>query len=69
MHLYIHAARLHTQVYVIISNYAIRNLWNVMSKQKCKHNKNYVKDLERETLSKTSSAPDKAVSHNSPNVY
>lgn len=69
MHFYIHAARLRTQVYVIISNYAIRNLWNVISKQKCKHNKNYVKDLERETLSKTSSVPDKAVSHNSPSVY
>lgn len=29
-----------TQVHVIMSNCAIRNLWNVMLKQKSKHNKN-----------------------------
>jgi len=63
-----HTDILHTQIYVTISNCAIRNLCNVMLRQKCKHNKNYVKDFEGKILFKTSSVTDRAVSHNSPNV-
>lgn len=61
MYLNIPVDILHTQVHAIISNSDIRNLRNVMLKQKCKYNQNF-KDLKNEILLKFFSVPEKTLS-------